>query len=127
MVHHPVSTPEHGADPMLKKYKVYPYLGRNRELMLATEVNDKGEWVKYRDCNDRVKELADDNIALQNRVAILEKKYRTLTDALRWYGDVANWLPSSTKDGSAVTEVELDQGERAQAALLELGIEIDEE
>jgi hypothetical protein len=123
----PVSTPVHGADRMLKRYKVYPYLGRNRELKLATEVNDIGDWVKYRDCNDRVKDLADDNIALQNRVAILEKKYRLLTDALRWYSDVENWLPSSARDDSTITEVDLDQGKRAQAALLELGIDVNED
>jgi len=112
---------------MLKKYKIYPYFGRNREIKLATELNENGEWVKYRDCNERVKSLADDNIAMQNRIAILEKKYTLLTEALRWYADVANWLPSNKSEDTMITEVEMDQGKRAHSALLEFGIEVNEE
>ena len=112
---------------MLKRYKIYPYFDRNREVKLATEVKENGDWVKYKECNDRVQALADDNIAMQNRVALLEKKNKLLTDALRWYGDVANWLPSAAHQDNMVSEVELDQGKRAQEALLEFGIEINED
>ena len=112
---------------MLKRYKIYPYFDRNREIKLTTEINENGEWVKYKECKDRVQALADDNIAMQNRVAILEKKNKLLTDTLRWYADVANWLPSAAHRNNMVSEIELDQGKRAQEALLEFGIELDED
>ncbi|KPJ87921.1 MAG: hypothetical protein AMS17_07190 [Spirochaetes bacterium DG_61] len=112
---------------MLKRYKIYHYFDRNREIKIATEINDNGEWVKYKECKDRVQALADDNIAMQNRVAMLEKKNRLLTDTLRWYADVANWLPSAENQNNMLSDVESDQGKRAQESLLEFGIEVDED
>jgi len=106
---------------MIKRYKVYPYMDRNREIKLAKELNEKGEWVKYKDCDDRVKVLSDDNIRLQNEMALLTQQNKLLTEALEWYSDVVHWLPSDASGKNMMTEIEMDQGNRAREALLKIG------
>ena len=40
-----------------------------------------------------------------------------LSKALKWYADIDNWLPQGK---SKVSEIEIDQGERARKALLNI-------
>ena len=102
---------------MIKRYRLRPYMEIDRSLKISFEIIENGEWVKYDDCQNRVQELLNERLNHEKEYSILKERNKMLSSALKWYADIDNWL---LQGKSKVSEIEIDQGERARKALLNI-------
>jgi hypothetical protein len=102
---------------MVSRYKIYPYLDKQRNLNVAKELDKNGEWVRYREVNQYVKDLDDEKFRLQKRSAELKEQNKKLMATLEWYADIDNWLPPEASSRELLSLVEKDQGDKARVVL----------
>jgi uncharacterized membrane protein YukC len=102
---------------MVSRYKIYPYLDKQRNLNIAKELDKNGDWVRYREVNQYIKDVDDEKFQLQKKCAELKEQNKKLMLTLDWYADIDNWLPPEGSSGELISFAEKDQGDKARGVL----------
>jgi hypothetical protein len=109
-----------GVTGMVNRYKIYPYIDKQRNLNISKDLDPNGEWVRFKDCNRYLKEVCDDNYDLQKKFTTLKEQNKQIIKILEWYADIDNWLPPEGGADVLVSEAEKDQGEKARSIIMKI-------